>query len=184
MTRGDLDTFFMSAKNSVLMLQIRQTGGQPGPGSGSQDCPRRAEALPLEPLGLPGPQVRDVRAACEDAFQVDPAPLHVDPHVEEGHDAVQLVLPAQGILLKHLEGQQKEEVKTKVSVPTQRRPGPLSMQGELVSRSLAHVLESRTLGAVGRRHDSDGAGQVLSGEGASLTTVPCSTETASWQRRC
>ena len=44
----------------------------------------------------------DVRAACEDALQVDPAPLHVDPHVEEGHDAVQLVFPAQGVLLKHL----------------------------------------------------------------------------------
>jgi len=58
--------------------------------------------LLLEPLGLDGQQVFDVCAAGEDALQVDPAALHVDPHVEQSHDAVQLVLPAQGVLLKHL----------------------------------------------------------------------------------
>lgn len=106
-TRGDLDTFFIRAKNSVLMLQVKSEArllsafmqcSQPSP----PFCPHPLEAEPLEPLGLHRQQVLDVCTAREDALQVDPAPLHVDPHVEQGHDAVQLVFPAQGILLKHL----------------------------------------------------------------------------------
>lgn len=45
----------------------------------------------------------DVGAASEDALKVDPATLDIDPHVKQRHDAVQLVLPAQSILLKHLD---------------------------------------------------------------------------------
>lgn len=63
---------------------------------------------PLEPLGLHRQQVLDVRAAREDAFQVDPAPLHINPHVEQSHDAVQLVLPAQGILFENLMGRRRK----------------------------------------------------------------------------
>lgn len=49
----------------------------------------------------------DVRAACEDALQVHPAPLHINPHVKETHDPVELVFPAQGIFFKHLVGTQE-----------------------------------------------------------------------------
>lgn len=52
----------------------------------------------------------DVGTAREDAFQVDPAPLDVDPYIEEGHDAVQLVFPAQGVLLENLASRRKEEL--------------------------------------------------------------------------
>ena len=52
----------------------------------------------------------DVRAAGEDALQVDPAALHVDPDVKQSHDAVQLVLPAERILLKHLGGGGRRKV--------------------------------------------------------------------------
>ena len=44
----------------------------------------------------------DVGAATEDALEVDPAALDVDPHVKEGVDAVQLVLPRLRLLLKLL----------------------------------------------------------------------------------
>lgn len=81
-------------------------GGVPQP----QRFCSRLEAVPLEALRLHGQQVLDVRAAREDALQVDPAPLHVDPHVEEGHDAVQLVFPAQRVLLEHLAGRRRAEV--------------------------------------------------------------------------
>ena len=69
-----------------------------------------APDLLLEPLGLDGQQVFDVGAAGEDALQVHPAALHVDPDVKQRHDAVQLVLPAQSVLLKHLgDGEGKKE---------------------------------------------------------------------------
>jgi len=48
---------------------------------------------PLEPLCLHGQQVLDIGTAGEDTLQVDPAALHVDPHVKQRVDAVQLVLP-------------------------------------------------------------------------------------------
>lgn len=65
-------------------------------------------AGPLKALGFHRQQMFDVCTACEDAFQVDPAPLHINPHVKESHDSVQLVLPAQGIFFKHLVGTQED----------------------------------------------------------------------------
>lgn len=44
----------------------------------------------------------DISTASEDAFQIDPATLNINPDIKESHDAIQLVLPAQGIFLKHL----------------------------------------------------------------------------------
>ena len=44
----------------------------------------------------------DVSAATEDSLEVDPATLHIDPDIKEGIDAVQLVLPSLGLLLKLL----------------------------------------------------------------------------------
>lgn len=70
--------------------------------------PDPSGAVPLEALGFHGQQMFDVRTACEDAFQVDPPPLHVNPHVKESHDSVQLVLPAQGIFFKNLVGTQED----------------------------------------------------------------------------
>jgi len=46
--------------------------------------------------------VFDVGTATEDALEVDPAPLDIYPHVKEGVDAVQLVLPRLRLLLKLL----------------------------------------------------------------------------------
>lgn len=63
---------------------------------------------PLESLRFYRQQMLDVRAAREDALQVDPTPLDVDPNVKQSHDAVQLVLPAQSVLLKHLEKKKKK----------------------------------------------------------------------------
>lgn len=50
----------------------------------------------------------DVSTASKDAFQIDPATLDVNPNVKQSHDAIQLVLPAQGIFLKHL-GEKKKK---------------------------------------------------------------------------
>ena len=72
--------------------------------------------LLLEPLGLDRQQVFDVCAAGEDALQVDPAALHVNPHVKQSHDAIQLVLPAQSILLKHLGDGGGKEGKVELTV--------------------------------------------------------------------
>lgn len=44
----------------------------------------------------------DVSTACEDALQVHPAPLDINPNIKESHDAIQLVFPAQSIFFKHL----------------------------------------------------------------------------------
>lgn len=54
-------------------------------------------------------QMFDVSTASEDAFQINPAPLDIDPNIKESHDTIQLVLPAQSIFLKHLQEQTKEE---------------------------------------------------------------------------
>lgn len=59
--------------------------GRP-PISPSAPCPRAGP--PLEPLGFHGQQVLDVCTARKDAFQVDPAPLHVNPHIKQSHDAI------------------------------------------------------------------------------------------------
>ena len=59
--------------------------------------------LPVEALCLDGQQMLDVSAAGEDSLQVDPATLHINPHIKQGVDTVQFVLPGQSILLKFLE---------------------------------------------------------------------------------
>ena len=100
--------------------------------------PHPLEALPLEPLGLHWQQVLDVRAACEDALQVDPAPLHVDPHVEEGHDAVQLVFPAQGVLLKHLAGEAGQRSAAALSPLRYARTYP-KMQTNILPSYATHI---------------------------------------------
>lgn len=64
--------------------------------------------LPLESLGFYRQQMFDVSTAGEDAFQIDPTTLDVNPNVKQSHDAVQLVLPAQSVFLKHL-GEEKGE---------------------------------------------------------------------------
>ena len=56
----------------------------------------------------------DVGTSCEDALQVDPAALHIDPHVKQVVDAVQTVLPRKGILLEFLQEQQSFRVNHKV----------------------------------------------------------------------
>lgn len=79
----------------------------------------------------------DVCTAREDAFQVDPAPLDVDPYVKEGHDAVQLVFPAQGVLLENLASRRKEELdrhpfqslNTHAKRTEKRRLGPVELTG-------------------------------------------------------
>lgn len=53
-------------------------------------------------------QMFDVSTASEDAFQINPAALDINPNIKESHDTIQLVLPAQGIFLKHLQEQMKE----------------------------------------------------------------------------
>lgn len=72
----------------------------------------------------------DVCTAREDAFQVDPAPLDVDPYVEEGHDAVQLVFPAQGVLLENLASRRRESSTATQNMcakrTEKRRLGPVS----------------------------------------------------------
>lgn len=65
--------------------------------------------LPLEPLGFYRQQMFNVSTACEDAFQIDPTALHINPNIKESHDAIELVFPAQGIFLKHLGGKKKTE---------------------------------------------------------------------------
>lgn len=58
--------------------------------------------LPLEPLGFYRQQMFDVSTACEDAFQIDPTTLDINPNIKQSHDPIQLVFPTQGIFLKHL----------------------------------------------------------------------------------
>lgn len=106
-TSGDLDTFFIRAKNSVLILENKESWSGFAEGSPGPPVPGPAGAVPLEALGFHREQMFDVGAACEDALQVDPAPLHVNPHVEESHDPVELVFPAQGVFFKNLVGAQE-----------------------------------------------------------------------------
>ena len=49
----------------------------------------------------------DVSTAGKDAFKIDPATLDINPNIKQSHDAIQLVLPAQSVFLKHL-GERKE----------------------------------------------------------------------------
>ena len=62
--------------------------------------------LPVESLSLIGQQVLDVSTASEDTLQVDPASLHVNPHIKHSIDTVQPLLPLHGIILKHLQEQE------------------------------------------------------------------------------
>jgi hypothetical protein len=43
----------------------------------------------------------DVGATGEDALEVDPLSLNVDPHVEKHVDAIELLLPRHGVLFEH-----------------------------------------------------------------------------------
>lgn len=45
----------------------------------------------------------DVCTPSEDPLQVDPPPLNINPHVEEGIDPVEPVLPGHGVIFKHFE---------------------------------------------------------------------------------
>lgn len=65
------------------------------------------EAIPLKPLGFHWQQVLDICTACEDTLQVDPPPLHINPHIKESHDPVQLIFPAECILFKNLVDRQE-----------------------------------------------------------------------------
>ena len=44
----------------------------------------------------------DVSRSSEDALQIDPAPLHINPDVKQSIDAVQLVFPSKRLFLKLL----------------------------------------------------------------------------------
>ena len=55
-----------------------------------------------KPRGLDWEQGLDVSRPTEDPLQVDPASLHINPDVEESVDPVQLILPGDRLLLKHL----------------------------------------------------------------------------------
>ena len=65
-------------------------------------------SLPVESLSLIGQKVLDVGTASEDALQVDPASLHVNPHIKHSIDTVQPLLPLHGIVLKHLQEQEHD----------------------------------------------------------------------------
>ena len=58
---------------------------------------------PLESLALVGQKMFDVSTACENALQIDPSPLNVDPHIKESIDPVQSIFPGHGVVFKHLE---------------------------------------------------------------------------------
>ena len=66
------------------------------------------ETSPAKSLCLHWKQSFDVSAATEDPIQVDPAALNIDPHVEHVMNAVELLLPLNGILFKHLAEQDRE----------------------------------------------------------------------------
>ena len=63
---------------------------------------RMMRAVPLEFLCFCRQKVLDVCAALEDALQVHPSPLDIDPHIKQDVDAIELVLPGEGLLFKHL----------------------------------------------------------------------------------
>ena len=63
---------------------------------------------PLETLSLIGQEVLDVCAASEDPLQVHPPSLDINPHVKDGVDSVQPLLPSNGVILEHL-GQEERE---------------------------------------------------------------------------
>lgn len=67
-----------------------------------------ARSVPLEFLCFCWQKVLDVCAALEDALQVHPSPLHVNPHIKQDVDAIELVLPGEGLLLKHLSSKQQD----------------------------------------------------------------------------
>ena len=58
--------------------------------------------IPHESLALVGQKVLDVGTASEDSLQIHPATLYIDPHIKQGIDPVQPVLPSQCFVLKHL----------------------------------------------------------------------------------
>jgi len=58
--------------------------------------------LPLEAWSFNRQQVLDVGWAGEDAFEVDPTTLNVNPDIKQRVDSVQFVFPRQRLLLKLL----------------------------------------------------------------------------------
>ncbi len=59
----------------------------------------------------------DVGTAGEDAFKVNPLPLHINPDIEEDVDTIQLLFPGRGVLLKYcMSAQLGDDVKTPTSV--------------------------------------------------------------------
>lgn len=60
----------------------------------------------------------DISTSCEDAFQVHPAALDINPDVKQSHDAIQFVLPAQSVFLKHLQNSKCEEKKNDKNIKT------------------------------------------------------------------
>lgn len=48
----------------------------------------------LEAACLDWQQCLDISRAAENAFEIHPAPLHVDPDVEESVDTVELLFPS------------------------------------------------------------------------------------------
>ncbi len=61
-------------------------------------------------MGFYRQQMFDVSTPGEDAFQIDPATLDINPNIKQSHDAIQLVLPAQGVFLKHLRGKKNKSL--------------------------------------------------------------------------
>ena len=114
--------------------------------------------------------LHDVRTAHEDALQVHPAPLHVDPHVEQHAHARQLVAPALRLLREHavvrrlLHALQRRDVLVqllKQLLPPANQLAPLPVRHQLQrvpAPELAHlsqVLLQRLLALRRRQHLRD-----------------------------
>ena len=65
------------------------------------------ENTPLEALSLDWQQSFDISTATEDAVQIHPTTLDINPHIKHIMDAVQLLFPLKGILFKHLKNKKK-----------------------------------------------------------------------------
>ncbi|KAH9392991.1 hypothetical protein TYRP_006090 [Tyrophagus putrescentiae] len=121
----------------------------------------------LEAAGLHGQQRLNVRAAAEDALQVDPPGLHVDPHVEDGVDAIQLLLPAEGVLLKFAVVGRELHRRDRVDVLLHLREEVVPAANDAALRlvvdqvqlvrlpELAHLLEELLQGHLALRHLDD-----------------------------
>ena len=59
-------------------------------------------AKPVKPRALRWQKMANVSTAGEYSFEIHPLALHVNPHIKEGIDAVQLVVPSVGLFFKYL----------------------------------------------------------------------------------